>query len=70
MFVTHRPRGAKPQVKRAQWLAGRPNPLADRPQFELVQAETWWLCSYVGSQEYPMPESQWEPGGVTGQPRG
>jgi hypothetical protein len=63
MFVTHRPRGAKPQVKRAQWLA-------DWPQFESVQAETWWLCSYVGSQEYPMPESQWEPGGVTGQPRG
>jgi hypothetical protein len=40
MFVTHRPGGAKPQVKGAQGPVGRPNPLADRPHFELVQAKT------------------------------
>jgi hypothetical protein len=33
MFVTHRPCGAKPQVKGAQGLAGWPN-------FESVHAET------------------------------
>jgi hypothetical protein len=70
MFATHRPRGAKPQVKGAQGLACRPKPLADRPHFALVQAETWWLGSHVSSQEYPMPESQWKPGGVAGWPRG
>jgi hypothetical protein len=63
MFVTHRPRGPKPQVKGAQGPAGR-------PYFELVQAETWRLPSYVSSQEYPMPESRWKLGGVAGQPRG
>jgi hypothetical protein len=70
MFVTLRPRGAKPQVKGAQGLAGRPNPMAGQPHFESVQAETWWLRSYVGSQEYPMLESRWKPGGVAGRPRG
>jgi hypothetical protein len=44
-FLTRRPHGAKPQVKGTQGLAGRPNPFADRPDFELVQAETWRLCS-------------------------
>jgi hypothetical protein len=33
MFVTHRPRGVKPQVKGAQGLASQPH-------FESVQAET------------------------------
>jgi hypothetical protein len=33
MFVTHRPRGAKPKVKGAQGPAGQPH-------FESVQAET------------------------------
>jgi hypothetical protein len=36
MFVTPRPRGAKPQVKGAQGSAGR-------PYFESVRAGTWWL---------------------------
>jgi hypothetical protein len=39
MFVTRRPHGAKPQVKRAQGPAGRPNPMAGRPHFESVQAD-------------------------------
>jgi hypothetical protein len=60
MFVTHRPHGAKPQVKGAQGPAGRPH-------FESVQVETWRLCSHVGSQEYPILESWWKPGGVAGQ---
>jgi hypothetical protein len=47
MFVTRRPRGAKPQVKGTQGPAGWPNPLAGRPHFESVQTETWWLLSYV-----------------------
>jgi hypothetical protein len=72
MFVTHRPRGAKTQVKEAQGLDGRPNPnpKAGQPHFESVQAETWRLHSHVGSQEYPVPESRWKVGGVAGQPRG
>jgi hypothetical protein len=61
--MTRRPRGAKPQAKGAQWPAGR-------PYFELVQAGTWRLHSPIVSQEYPIPESQWKPGGVTGRPRG
>jgi hypothetical protein len=63
MFVTRRPHGAKPQVKGAQGLAGRPH-------FEAVPAETWWLHSCVGLHEYPMPESQWRTGGVADQPHG
>jgi hypothetical protein len=51
MFVTRRSRGAKPQVIGAQGPADRPNPMAGRLHFELVQAETWWLRSHVGSQE-------------------
>jgi hypothetical protein len=43
MFVTPKPHGAKPQVKGAQGLAGRPNPMAGRPHFESVQAGTWPL---------------------------
>jgi hypothetical protein len=70
MFVTCRPRGFKPQDKGAQGPAGSPNPMADQPHFELVQAETWWLRSHVGSQEYPITESQWKPGGVADRPRG
>jgi hypothetical protein len=70
MFVTRRPCGPKPQDKGAQGLADRPNPLAGRPQFDSVQVETWRIHSYVGSQEYPMPESQWKPRGVAGRPRG
>jgi hypothetical protein len=58
MFVTRRTRGVKPQVKGAQGPAGRPNPMADRPHFESVQAETWWLRSHVSSQEDAMPEGQ------------
>jgi hypothetical protein len=68
--VTRRPRWAKPKVKGDQGPASRPNPLAGRLHFELVQAKTWWLRSYIGSQEYPMPESQWKPGGVAGRPCG
>jgi hypothetical protein len=59
MFVTCRPRGAKPQVRGAQGPTDRPIPMVGLPHFESVQAETWWLRSYVGSQEYPMPESWW-----------
>jgi hypothetical protein len=70
MFMTRRPRGAKPKVKGAQGPTGRHNPLADRPNFESVQAETWRLCSYVGLQEYLMPKNQWKLGGVAGRPRG
>jgi hypothetical protein len=47
-----------------------PNPMAGRLDFESVQAETWWLRSHVSSEEDPMPESQWKPRGVAGQPRG
>jgi hypothetical protein len=55
MFVTRRPRGAKPQVKGAQGLAGWPD-------IESVQAETWRLCSHIGSEEDPMPRvsGNWE----------
>jgi hypothetical protein len=70
MFVTHRPCGAKPQAKGAQGPASQPNPMAGWQDFELVQAEIWWLCSHVGSEEDPMPESQWKKGGVAGWPRG
>jgi hypothetical protein len=38
---------------------------AGRSHFESVQAETWRLRSYIGLQEYPMPESQWRSGGVS-----
>jgi hypothetical protein len=50
MFVTRRPRGAKPQVK---GLKGQPasHPLASRPHFESIQAKTWWLRSNLGLQE-------------------
>jgi hypothetical protein len=44
--------------------------LAGRPHFESVQAKTSQLRSYIGSQEYPMPESRWKLGGVAGWPRG
>jgi hypothetical protein len=70
MFGTDRSRGAKPQVERAQGPAGWLNPMVGRPDFESVQGETWWLCSHVGSEEDPMPESRWKPGGVAGQLRG
>jgi hypothetical protein len=30
----------------------------------VIQAETWWLRSYIGSQEYPMLESRWKLRGV------
>jgi hypothetical protein len=56
--MTRRPHGAKPQVKGAQGPAGRPNPMAGRPHFESVQAETWWLRSHVSSQADAMPEGQ------------
>jgi hypothetical protein len=67
--MTRRPRGAKPQSKGAQGPAGRPNPMAGWPYFESVRARTWWLSSHVDSQEYPMPESWWKPGGVASRPR-
>jgi hypothetical protein len=70
MFVTRRPRGAKPQVKGAQGPVGRPIPMAGRPHSKSVQAETWWLHSHVGSLEYPMPQSWWKSGGLDGWPRG
>jgi hypothetical protein len=70
MFVTRRPRGAKPQVKGTQGPASRPNPMAGQPHFESVWVETWQLCSQVGSQEDPMPESRWKSRGVAGRPRG
>jgi hypothetical protein len=47
MFVTRRPPRAKPQVKGAQGLASRPNPMAGRPHFESVHAKTWQLHSQV-----------------------
>jgi hypothetical protein len=59
MFVTCRPRGAKSQVKEAHGSAGWPNPIAGRPDFESVQAETWRLHSHGSSEEDPMPESWW-----------
>jgi hypothetical protein len=68
--MIRRPRGAKPQAKGAQRPVGRPNPMVGRPYFESVRTETWWLCSHVGSQEYPMPESQWKSGGVASRPCG
>jgi hypothetical protein len=66
MFVTCRPCAAKPQVMGAQGLTGWPNPMAGRPNFGLVQAKAWWLCSDVDSEEDPMPKSRWKPGGVEG----
>jgi hypothetical protein len=63
MLVTRGPRGAKPQVKGAQGPAGRPD-------FELIQAETWRLRSHVGLEEDPMPESRWKLGGVACRPCG
>jgi hypothetical protein len=63
MFVTRRLHGAKPQVKGAQGSASRPD-------FELVQAEIWQLCSHVGFEEDPMPERRWKSGGVASRPRG
>jgi hypothetical protein len=42
--------------------------MVGRPHFESVQAETWRLRSHVNSQEDPMPESRWKPGGVAGWP--
>jgi hypothetical protein len=50
----------------AQGSASRANPMAGRPHFESVQAETRRLRSHIGSQEYPMPESRSKPGGVAG----
>jgi hypothetical protein len=61
MFVG--PHGAKPQVKGAQGSAGWPN-------FESVQAKTWRLRSHISSEEDPMPESRWKPGGVASRPHG
>jgi hypothetical protein len=69
MFVTRRPCGAKPQPKGAQGQADRPNPTANRPHFESVQAKTWQLHSHAISEEDPMPESQWKLGEVAGQER-
>jgi hypothetical protein len=60
MFVTGRPRGAKPQAKGAQGPADRQYPMAGRTDFESVQAETWWQRFHIGSEEDPMPESQWK----------
>jgi hypothetical protein len=68
--MTRRPHGAKPQAKGAQGPAGRPNPMASQPDVELVQAETWWLCSHIGSEEHPMLKSRWKLGGVAGWPHG
>jgi hypothetical protein len=70
MFVTCGPRGANPQAKGAQGSAGRPNPMAGRPHFESVQAETWQLRSHASSQEYPVPESQSKLGGLADRPCG
>jgi hypothetical protein len=66
MFVTCRPRGAKPQVKGAQGPADRPNPMVGRPHFESVRTGTWWLRSHIGLEEDPMPESRWKSRGVAG----
>jgi hypothetical protein len=68
MFVTRRLCGSKPQVKEAQGPADRPNPMAGRPDFESVQAETWRLLSHVGSEDDPMPDSRWKPEGVASRP--
>jgi hypothetical protein len=70
MFVARRPHGAKPQVKGAQGSVDQPNPMADQPHFESVQAGTWRLRSHVSLEEDHMPESQWKPGGVAGRPLG
>jgi hypothetical protein len=40
MFVTRRPCGGQTTIQRAQGPAGRPKPMAGRPHFESVQAET------------------------------
>jgi hypothetical protein len=66
MFLTHRPCGAKPQVKGSQGPASRPNPMAIQPHFESIWTGTWWLCSHTGLEEDPMPESKWKTGGVAG----
>jgi hypothetical protein len=50
MFVTRRPRGAKPQVKGAQGPDGRTH-------FESVRAGTWRLHSHISLEEDPVPES-------------
>jgi hypothetical protein len=68
IFVTRRPRGAKPQVMGAQGPVGQPNPIAGQPDFESVQAETWQLHSHVRAEEDPIPESRWKPGGLAGRP--
>jgi hypothetical protein len=39
---------------------------AGRPHLELVQVGTWQLCSHIGLEEDPMPESRWKLGGVDG----
>jgi hypothetical protein len=59
--MTNIPRGAKPQVKGPQGLAGRPH-------FESVQTKTWRLHSHLGSQEYPITKTRWKQAGVAGQP--
>jgi hypothetical protein len=73
MFVTRRPRGAKPQVKGAQGPTDRPNPMAGRPHFESVQAETWQLIhmSVHKSILYSRVSGNWEEwpiGHVDGRP--
>jgi hypothetical protein len=70
MFVTRRPRGAKPQAEGPQGLVCRSNAMASRPDFELVQAKTWQLHSHVSLEEDPMPKGRWKPGGVVGRPCG
>jgi hypothetical protein len=59
---------AKPQVKGAHGPAGKLNPMAGRPHFESVRAETWWLHPHIGLEQDPMLESRWKLGGVVGRP--
>jgi hypothetical protein len=63
IFVARIPCGAKPQIIGAQGPASRPH-------FGSIQAETSRLYSQVGSQEDPVPESQWKKRGVADRPRG
>jgi hypothetical protein len=62
MFVTNRPREAKPHVKEAQGSASWPNPMVDWPHFESVQVATWRLRSHIDSEDEPMPDSRSKPG--------
>jgi hypothetical protein len=70
MFVTRRPRGAKPQVQEAQGPTGWPSPMAGWPHFELglgsyihTSVQKRILCPRVGGNR-----EEWSAGHVDGRP--